>query len=722
MLSKIETGEIKVIFQRTSAPSPFASSLLFDFQQGYMYEYEEPKAGAHPSGIIDKTSLKELLGTDNINQLLDAAAVIDLEKRLQAQKGGFQARTPVELVELLHRIGDLTKKEITERISGDLDSFLKPLVQERRIIKIFLPKVKEPERWIVTEDFPLYRDAFSYQPDNKKTQQDNLKILSQPNIGTDQQSTEQILPDELLSQQFEYQEALKKIFDRYIRSHSLITEKQVSDRYPFEKDFIQQYLKKEQTTESLVKIPGIKQEETRWAFRDTVERIRRISLKQQRKQIQPCDTVQFANFLLQWQHRTEESKLSGIDGLLNVLEQFQGLALPARIWENEIFARRVKDYSHDWLDELCQSGEIIWQGSAPKSKSGLNITFLFRENLDYFQAKVVSEPELKIKNETVSKTRNALQKMGACFVTDLSMETSLTPSQTANALWELIESGEVSNDTFSVVRAGKRIISSQKVPSSNTRFGNLSKSGVYRQTKHFRPGTGLGRWFLIPTKEIENKFNTKVLESVSRLLLQRYGLVCREFYELENLNIPWRLIYETLVRFEWRGEIRRGYFVKGLSGVQFAQPAAAEKLMSFQNIEGKDVLSDSLILINSCDPANLYGAASPLPLLHPLHHDWRFYRHPNNFLVMKSGLPIIAIEANGKRLIPLKDLRREEKKETVSLIPQLFESHGGWRNIRSIKVELWDNKPVRNSDIAEYLKECGFRDEFRLMVLERKFI
>ena len=722
LLGKIETGEVKVIFQRTSAPSPFASSLLFDFQQDYMYEYEEPKAGAHPSGIIDKTSLKELLGTDNIDQLLDESAVIYLEERLQAKKEGFQARTPAELVELLHRIGDLTGNEITERISGDLESFLKPLVQDRRIIKIFLPKVEDTERWIATEDFPLYRDAFSFQPEDQKTQQDTLKILSQSKNSKEQPTAEQILPAELLFQELDPQTAHKKIFDRYLRSHSLITEKQVSVRYPFEKDFIQQYLKKEQKTGSLVKIPAKKQDEIHWAFKDTVERIRRISLKQQRNQVQPCDTGLFAKFLLQWQHRKEESKLSGIDGLLNVLEQFQGLALPAKIWENEIFARRVKDYSPVWLDELCQSGEIIWQGSAPKSKSGLNIAFLFRENLDYFHSNVVSDPSSKIINENVSEIRNALKKGGACFVTDLSMETGLSPSLCANALWKLIELGEVSNDTFSVIRAGKRVISSQKVPSSATRFGNRSKSGVYRQTKHFRPGTGLGRWFLIPAYDPDNNFNSKILESVSRLLLQRYGLVCREFYELENLNIPWRLIYETLVRLEWRGEIRRGYFVKGLSGVQFAQPAAAEKLVSFQRRKEKDVGADSMILINSCDPANLYGAASPLPLLHPFFHDWRFYRHPNNFLILKNGSPIVAIEANGKRLIPLKDLSREEKKEAVHLLPRLFESQGGWRNIRSIKVELWDNKPVRNSEIADYLKKTGFRDEFKLMVLERRFL
>jgi ATP-dependent helicase Lhr and Lhr-like helicase len=698
LLNKIETGEVKIIFRRASSPSPFVSSLLFDFQHGYMYEYEEPKAGSFPAEIIDKTSLKELLGSDNISKLLDESAALELEERLQAQKQNFQSRTPVELIELLRRIGDLTEEELSRRITGDLDSFLKPLVQDKRIAKIHLPKIKDGERWIATEDFPLFRDAFS------------LNI------------TDRVREQELLSEKFETQDAQEKILQRYIRNHSLVTEQQICSRYPFEKSFIRQYLEQKQKTDGLVKIPAKKQtEETRWAYRETVERIRRISLKQQRQQIQACDTGQFANFLLNWQHRTEESRLFGVDGLLNILEQFQGLALPAKIWENEIFAHRLKDYSPAWLDELCQSGEIIWNGSAPASKSGLHISFLFRENFVILQYSRTSKSESKSENDHVSIIRNTLQQKGACFVTELAIESGLSPSICANVLWKLIELGEVSNDKFSVIRTGKKNIASQKVPLQAEKFRGRSKIERYRQHKHLRPGTGLGRWFLIPTNNSSDGYNSKNLEFVTRILLRRYGLVCRELYEMENLNIPWRLIYETLIRLEWRGEIRRGYFVKGLSGVQFAQPAAAEELMSFQTKPEKINPVENMILINSCDPANLYGAASPLPLLHSVHHDWRFYRHPNNYLILKSGMPVLAIEANGKRLIPMRDLNNEEKKTAMRLLPQLFESQGGWRNIRSIKVELWNNEPVRNSEIADYLKEIGFRDEFKMMILERKF-
>ena len=699
LLKKIESGEIQIITHHGFSPSPFSSSLLFDFMAGHMYEYDTPKPPSSNQEIVDKFALNELLKPEKFNQLFDESAVINFEKQQQAQKKGYQARTATELVELLHRIGDLTEAEIETRITGNLKIFINELQRENRILKINLPDTAEPERWITTEDYSLYYRAFP-------------EMIIQQNIQY-----------ELIAHKIKAQSAGEMILDRYMRHHSFVSEKQIKARYPFESKFIQRYLKQSQTTKSLIKIPASEQiEDVQWAFRETVERIRRLSIKQERTQIQPCDTAEFVEFLLNWQHRTAHTKLSGIDGLLQILEQFQGITLPAKIWENEIFARRITDYSPTWVDELCQSGEIVWVGSKFGNKGGLNISFIFRENLPYFH--FTSTPEksdIKKAEKNISNVRETLKKLGACFVTDLSMETALSPSQCAKTLWKLIELGEVSNDTFSVIRAGKRAIFSQKIPLSTSFKSRQSEIQRTRLNKHYRPGSGSGRWFLIPGKNSSHNFGIKIIESVARLLLQRYGLICREFYNLEKLNISWRLIYETLIRLEWRGEIRRGYFVKGLSGVQFALPAAADELLSVHSRKTKDKYADSMILLNSCDPANLYGAASPLTLIHPLHHEWRFFRHPNNFIILKNGIPILAVEAKGARLIPVRDLSNAEIKKALGLLPQLLDERGGWKNIRSIKVETWNNEPVRNSEIADYLEEIGFRDEFKLMVLERKF-
>ena len=98
------------------------------------------------------------------------------------------------------------------------------------------------------------------------------------------------------------------------------------------------------------------------------------------------------------------------------------------------------------------------------------------------------------------------------------------------------------------------------------------------------------------------------------LLLQRYGIVARELALLDPWLLPWRVLYEVLSRMELAGEVRRGYFVEGLSGAQFALPEAARLL---QDLALPSTAAAPVVLLHSLDPANLYGAGAPfdMPLL-----------------------------------------------------------------------------------------------------------
>ena len=424
---------------------------------------------------------------------------------------------------------------------------------------------------------------------------------------------------------------------------------------------------------------------------------------------------------MRWQNRTAETQLSGVDGIISIIEKLQGLTLPAEMWESEIFARRIQDYQPAWIDDLCRQGEITWYGTSSGSGGFGNLSFAFREDLPFFhyQMPKSDEPIDDQIESILDQVRKALGKRGACFVNDLSMETGLAPSTCAAALWELIWLGQVTNDTFAVIRAGKPPFSLDQFSEKTVQQSSYRRTG---RTHRYRPVPGSGRWSLLPESNEANAIEPELIEALTNQLLQRYGLVCRELYQLENWHIPWRLIYDTLVRLEWRGEIRRGYFVKGFSGLQFALPRAADELVNLQqNKPGYQNDSNSFLLINASDPANLYGAASPLPLLHPMNPDWRLLRHPNNYLILKHGLPILAIESKGARLTPLRDLSSEERKKVLNLLLQLLDDPAGWRRIRSIKVEFWDGQPIRNSEVADYLKEIGFRDEFKVMVLERGY-
>ncbi|OQX94281.1 hypothetical protein B6I21_09660, partial [candidate division KSB1 bacterium 4572_119] len=160
ILLGIENNSIQVKTRQTPQPSPFSSSILFEFMSGHMYNYDEPKSTSAQSEIIDRHALEELLNPGKINQLLDESVIDNLEKRLQAELEGYQARSSAELVELLRRIGDLTDKEIFSRIAKQNIELFEKLKESGQIIQIIVPSVEEEFRWISVDDFSLYRDAF----------------------------------------------------------------------------------------------------------------------------------------------------------------------------------------------------------------------------------------------------------------------------------------------------------------------------------------------------------------------------------------------------------------------------------------------------------------------------------------------------------------------------------------------------------------------------------
>ncbi len=683
LLQRIESNEITVKYHRGAIPSPFASSLMFEFMAGYMYEYDETKAGQRED-LLDRDLLEQLLNPGAVPKLLDEAAIRDVEQRLQAKMEGYQARTATELAELLLRIGDLTEDEISARIDGDAGQMLTELTDSRRALKMNIPKAEKPERWISAEDAALYKIAFA---------------------GND-------------SPQENVYEAQQHILRRYLRYRTFTTAEEIRERYPLHIDLINQHLKEIAAEHDFVRLPGADDETAqRWIFRETLERIRKVTIFRRRNQVQPCDTSRFVEFLLKWQHRTPNTKLSGHDGLITVLEQLQGLPLPAQIWENDIFATRLDDYRKTFLDDLCTSGEIVWNGTPGSGTDWGNLAFSFREDHNRFLALFNQKIETIPDDETLQKVQNALREQGAIFIHNLSLETGLPPSSITAALWRLVWYGTVTNDTFAVIRAGKPAVTTD--PHTGQFYSRRGRRGQ-RLTRRYRPLEAAGRWTALSQN---SEVKSEQIEILTRQMLHRYGLLCREIYELEGWAVPWRTIYDHLIRLEWRGEIQRGYFVHGLSGLQFALPAAADELLSIQHQRSSSSNpANEFILINSCDPANLYGAASPLQLIHPLISEWRFLRHPNNYLILKNSIPVIAIEARATRLTPLHALSNDDLFSALYLLPRLLDDPAGWRRFRILKIEQWNHRPVRNSEIADILKDIGFRDEYKQMILERKIL
>jgi len=159
-----------------------------------------------------------------------------------------------------------------------------------------------------------------------------------------------------------------------------------------------------------------------------------------------------------------------------------------------------------------------------------------------------------------------------------------------------------------------------------------------------------------------------------------------------------------LARAELRGELRRGYFVEGLSGVQYAEEQTAEELAELWSRSGSD---QSDVLIAACDPANLYGGGAPLDI--PLLDGGtaRLSRIPGNFLILRGGRPVLVIESGGRRLTGLPSASHDEIESGLDHLLELARSRG-----QVLKVESYNGEPAIGSTAAAALARLGFVRDF----------
>ena len=160
ILAGVGRREIAIHSVETSRSSPFASSLLFDYVAAYMYDGDAPLAERRAGALtLDRDLLRELLGQEELRELLDPEALADLELSLQALTEDRQATTLDQVHDLLRRLGDLGEGEVAARTAGHslvATAWLQDLAASRRAVVVRIGGV---DRWIAVEDVARYRDA-----------------------------------------------------------------------------------------------------------------------------------------------------------------------------------------------------------------------------------------------------------------------------------------------------------------------------------------------------------------------------------------------------------------------------------------------------------------------------------------------------------------------------------------------------------------------------------
>ena len=428
LLRGLHSRELSLVEVETPTASPFASSLLFDYVATYMYEGDAPNAERRAAALsLDRELLRELLGQEELRELIDVGALDMVEDDLQHRSDRTRAETRDALADVLRRVGDLTVEEVHDRVLAgiDADRMLETLRDERRAIVL---RIGGEPRWVAADDAGLYRDALGAVPPGG-------------------------LPDAFTA---DVPDALAKLVARYARTHGPFTTAELRARYGVDPTAVLERLERDGEIVRGELHPRGRPGEPEWCDTEVLRRLRRASLAALRKEIEPADQRALAAFLPSWQGVDRHPAAgAGIDRLREVLVPLQGLALPAEVWERDVLPRRVGAYSPTWLDQLCASrrGRLGRRRHArahdrarravlPRGRRGDRPC---RRRRAARGAAVPSEPEHELVRERLLAS--------PCFFTDLLADVALEPEQVQEALWDLVWAGEVTNDAFAPLRA-----------------------------------------------------------------------------------------------------------------------------------------------------------------------------------------------------------------------------------------------------------------------------
>ncbi len=346
LLTKLHSRELSVVEVETPTASPFASSLLFDYVATYMYEGDTPNAERRAAALaLDRDLLRELLGQEELRDLIDPGALDQVEADLQRLSERTRAEHADSLHDVLRRVGDLTTAELLARSTGD---FIDALEADRRAIEI---RLGGEQRWIAAEDAGLYRDAFGVMPAGG-------------------------VPAAFLE---DVPNARERVARRFARTHGPFEASALKRRYGVDFEDVLAGLERDGELVRGELRPGGTTRE--WCDPDVLRRLRRASLAVLRKEIEPADQRALARFYPSWQGVDRHPPTgAGVDRLREVLVPLQGIALPAEVWERDVLPRRVGAYSPAWLDQLCAAGELVWVGAGALGRSSGRVAIYFRED------------------------------------------------------------------------------------------------------------------------------------------------------------------------------------------------------------------------------------------------------------------------------------------------------------------------------------------------------
>lgn len=618
LLQRLERGEIRIVCRDLAAPSPLAFEIL----------------GARPYAFLDDAPAEErrtlAVRQRSVLRADDAAALGRLDTQAIARvrtEAWPEPHTADELHDAMLVTGFLTAREAEEGRTSGLDfgwsHLFDELVNDRRAARLTPPGGET--LWVAAERLDWFHRRWP-------------RLETVPAIDA--------IPDAAVA---DSHTALREILRGRLEALGPVTAEALAAPLGLDADSLRPAL-------AVLEAEGFAMQghytggaAVEWCERGLLARIHRYTLKRLRAEIEPVTPAAYYRFLLHWQHISGD-RIEGPAALAAVLEQLEGYPAAAASWETSLLPLRISHYNADLLDRLCNAGRFVWTRLNPppvntQSDGGgrhaapvrnTPIAFVARPHMKHWRAlaRDAQDDQLSSNAQTVL---DALREHGALFFTDLEETSGLLHSHVETALAELVARGLVTADTF----AGLRALIGPQFRRADTRrlrrrarLPNVEDAGRWAQV--FAAGRSAAR---------NGPLDNEHVAHIARVLLRRYGVICRRVLEREPLLPPWRDLLYAFRRMEARGEVRGGRFVQGMSGEQFALPEAVGALR-----EARKRKDGEEIMLSAADPLNLIGIVTPGQRLPAL---------PGNRLLLKDGVPVAV--RTGKQVDFLQDIDAAEE-------------------------------------------------------------
>ena len=723
LLRSIEQGATRVETVDSIAPSVFAHRILLAWNYSFLDDGERANRRSR-TVTLNRAMAEDVLRTEDLSAMLAADAIEGVEAEVSGRAMARRARDRDELYELIRAHGALAKGGLEERVAGEANPMLSALEREGRVVRTRFSS-GSPEMLIASEDVALFSAAYPDAIFERHAEASAPTDISAEHAPEADDAEREIVRRAMTtSGPVEIVELAERLnmAPATLEKHLLALE---ARGLVFRGHFTPRRAQIGVSRSRAVATGAVASSPEQWCDRYNLEKIHRLTLSRLRAETEPCADHEYAAFRLRWNHVGGAGIAADQSGVAAVLEQLSGVALSPELWERAILPTRIPGYRPEWLDLLCLGGEVVWAavpGEDADDEVPARITFLRRRRAGgaRFDEETANSAAAEFTDRDEQRVFLALATGGAQYLDQLAERAGMAERTALAALWRLAAAGRVSNDSFAPLRllwAAPEAV-------------RAMAPGAHRHARHDAAlrarlrSSVTGRWSALgagatalaaapasavaapePTRQA-NEAHTEARTSEhdrardlarerAETLLNRNGIVTREMLELESEPMAWHEISFALRRMEYAGSIRRGYFVRALSGEQYALPAALEMLTASRNI---NPAREHPVALSAADPANPCGPVLP---------GCGVAREVGNFVVLRGGRVMLGLA--GRALVSLDALDDEAFSAAVGALIELK---------RKVVVDLIDGSPALSSIRVDALAAMGFHSDGRALVYD----